>query len=294
MNQTLLTRTVDASGVIYVSTPVVFDADPAKSIDPIVKGTINTLQAAAQAGAKRYVLSSSSKGAESTVYNIPHTLTKESYNYEDLRKAREEPIVDTFERAVSVYSAGRAAAELAFWDWVKTNNPPFTANVVVPDGNFGRVLGVSHMNGNFTTSCAMLKNALAGEREGVFPYVGKLKNNAGNDVFTHSVLIGYLIDVQDSARLLVAAVALQSLSNERIFAYYLHYTWNDLRRRVREIYPHRTDIVQGEDYEDLGRDLGNADKLIQEAEQILRQVGQTGFHDLDSILRDFVESCYPE
>jgi nucleoside-diphosphate-sugar epimerase len=171
----MLTLTVDASGVIYVSTPIVFDADPAKSIDPIVKGTINTLQAAAQAGVKRYVLSSSSKGVESTVYNTPHTLTKDSYNYKDLHKAREEPVVDNFERAVIAYSGGRAAAELAFWDWIKTNNPPFTANVVVPDGSFGRVLGFDQIQGNLTTSCGMLKGALAGEPGLITPYVGKLK-----------------------------------------------------------------------------------------------------------------------
>lgn len=174
MKARLLTWIVtDASGVIYVSTPIVFDADPAKAVDPIVKGTINTLEAAAKAGVKRYVLSSSSKAVESTVYNVPHTLTTESYNHEDLRIAREEPIVNTFDRAVSVFSGGRVAAELAFWDWIKTNNPPFTANVIVPDGNFGRVLGFAPLKGSLTTPSLMLKAALSGAREGVFPYVGK-------------------------------------------------------------------------------------------------------------------------
>lgn len=286
----------DASGVIYVSTPIVFDADPAKAVDPIVKGTINTLEAAAKAGVKRYVLSSSSKAVESTVYNVPHTLTTESYNHEDLRIAREESIVNTFDRAVSVFSGGRVAAELAFWDWIKTNNPPFTANVIVPDGNFGRVLGFAPLKGSLTTPSLMLKAALSGAREGVFPYVGKQKPNFHFGIFlslTPKLSLGYLIDVQDSARLMVAAVASQSLSNERIFAYYLHYTWNELRQRVRELYPDRTDIVKGDDYEDLGRDLGDADALIRRAEEILRQVGQAGFNDLDGILRDYVDSCYP-
>jgi nucleoside-diphosphate-sugar epimerase len=47
--------------VIYVSTLVLFDTDPAKVIGPTVNGTINTPEAAARAGVKRYVLAGSLK-----------------------------------------------------------------------------------------------------------------------------------------------------------------------------------------------------------------------------------------
>jgi hypothetical protein len=66
-----------------------------------------------------------------------------------------------------MYSAGRTAAELAFWHWLKTNNPPFVANCVVPDGIFGRVLDVKHVNMGFTSSLAMLKRVLAGSSDGI-------------------------------------------------------------------------------------------------------------------------------
>ncbi|PLB49885.1 NAD(P)-binding protein [Aspergillus steynii IBT 23096] len=262
------------AGVIYVSTPVIFSPDQTQAIDRVVKGTINTLEAAARAGVKRYVLSSSSKAVESTVYNVPHVLDVSTFNYDDLQKAREEPTVPTFERALRVYSAGRTAAELAFWDWIKNNNPPFVANVVVPDGNFGRVLDIEHTNTGPTSSVGMLKRVLAGEREGIFPYVG------------------YLIDVQDTARLLVAALSLSSVAGERIFAYNSHYTWNELRHRVRRLFPDRPEIITGEDYEDIGRDLGNADDLIQRSEALLREVGQPSFTAVDDMLRDFVSSVY--
>lgn len=109
-------------------------------VEPVVKGTINSLEAAARAGVKRYVLSSSSKAVESTNYNHPHQITSSMFNYEAIRKACCEPNVDDIDRFVNVYSASRALAELAFWSWVGTNQPSFVANCVVPDGQFGRAL----------------------------------------------------------------------------------------------------------------------------------------------------------
>ncbi|KAH9909326.1 putative aldehyde reductase 2 [Xylariomycetidae sp. FL2044] len=271
-----------AAGVIYVSTPVIFDADPARVIEPIVRGTLNTLEAAARAGSvQRYVLSSSSKAVEETVVNRPHVLTTETFNYEALRRAREEPpppssgvAGDTFARRWTVYCASRTAAELAFWEWVRAHRreAPFVANVVVADGNFGRAI---QRDGGEKTSTGMLRRALAGESEGV------LKD------------VGYLVDVQDMARLLVAALALPSLVEERIFAYYRHYTWNELRQRVRELYPDRHDIVTGEDLDITGRDEGDASALTARAEALLQEVGQPGFTSVDTMLRDFVESFYP-
>ncbi|KAL4941756.1 hypothetical protein BDV06DRAFT_235888 [Aspergillus oleicola] len=266
-----------ASGIIYVSVPVAISPDPAVAVTPIVETVLNALSAAAQAGIPRFVLNSSSKAVETTIYDTPHTITKESFNYAEISRAQDEPIVPTPGRALTVYSAGRASAELAFWDWVKENKdeyPGFVANCVVPDANFGRVFEPNHTGTGPATSVGMLKKALSGEREGVMP------------------LVGYLIDTQGTARLLVAALVLPDITNERIFAFYQHYAWNELRRRVRELYPDRHDLVLGEDYEDLGRDIGNAEELISRAEEILRQVGQDGFSSMDALLKGYIESFY--
>lgn len=147
--------------VVYVSTPVIFGTDTTKVVDPLVRGTINTLKAAAEAGIKRYVYLSSSKAVESCVYNVPHKISVDTFNREAIRLAsEEEPAEFSLERAVAVFGASRATSELAFWSWVKENNPPFVANCVVPDGNFGRVLGADRTN---ITSVGMLKRALAGD-----------------------------------------------------------------------------------------------------------------------------------
>ncbi|KAL4880191.1 NAD(P)-binding protein [Aspergillus karnatakaensis] len=267
----------DATGVIYVSVPIALSPDPAVAIDPIVKGVLNTLNAACKFPTiKRFVLNSSSKAVESTVFNHPHKLTKETFNRVEIDKARNEPTVLTPERVGTAYSAGRAASELAFWDWVEEHKGRvgFVANAVVPDANFGRVLDAEHTGTGPATSVGMLERALKGSKEGVLPWVG------------------YLIDTQDTARLLVAALALPTIANERIFAFNLHYVWNDLRAKVRELYPKRKDLVLGEDYEDIGRDIGDASEPIARAEEILREVGQDGYTSLDGILRDYVESFY--
>ncbi|KAI3574561.1 hypothetical protein IWW34DRAFT_854714 [Fusarium oxysporum f. sp. albedinis] len=228
-----------AKGVIYVSTPTIQNADPSKVVEPVIKGTINRLEAAARAGVKRYVLSSSSKAVESINYNHPHHVTSSMFNCEAIRKACCEPYVDGLDRFMDVYSASRALAELEFWSSVGTNQPPVVANCVVPDGQFGRALDPE----NTASTFRMLKGAAE----------------------------AYYTDVQDAARLLVAAVALPSLVNERIFAYCHNSTWNELRYKIRLISPKGEKLVKGEDQAVKGRDVSNVDGLIKRAESVLRE-----------------------
>ncbi|KAL6824625.1 hypothetical protein J3E69DRAFT_381501 [Trichoderma sp. SZMC 28015] len=238
-----------AAMVVYVSTPTIFGPDPTQVIDPVVKGTINTLKAAAQA-----------------------KISVDTYNHEDLRKAREEPTVPTVERAMTVYGASRAAAELAFWSWVKENNPPFVANCVVPDGNFGRVLDAEQPNG---TSVGMLKRVLDGD-------------------WSRVMTLAWIINVEDCALLMVAAAVLPSIANERIFAYYKQATWNEMRAKVRQLYPDRPELVKGEDSDVVGRDLSTADEVVKRAEEVLKELGRPGFISVDDTIRDFVDTVYKE
>jgi hypothetical protein len=103
----------------------------------------------------------------------------------------------------------------------------------------------------------------------------------------------FYMDVQDSARLLVAAVASATINHERIFAYYVNRTWNDWRKKVRELFPDRPELVQGEDQLVPGRDLSYAPEPIARAEELLRGVGQPGYASEDDIIRDFVNSMFP-
>ncbi|KAB8233111.1 uncharacterized protein BDW43DRAFT_311520 [Aspergillus alliaceus] len=103
-----------AAGLIYVSTAIIFCPEPEKAVDPVERGTINTLEAASRAGVQRHVLSSSSKAVEATVYDQPHKITVDTFNYEGLRNAGEGHTVESLDSSWSVYSASRAAVELTF------------------------------------------------------------------------------------------------------------------------------------------------------------------------------------
>lgn len=275
-----------ALGVIYTSTPIIFDQDPAKAVKPVVRGTINTLEAAARAGIKRYVLSGSSKAVETTVYNQPHRITEKMYNYDAIIKMCCEPVVDSWERKLNVYSASRALAELAFWSWIGNHEPGFAANCVVPDGQFGRVLDTDHI----ASSGNMLRNAMEGKWDEVFPHLGQLASKTSlSALLITDLSLGYYIDVQDTARLLVAALASAEISNERIFAYRYNASWNDLRQRISEMQG-SLEVVKGGNQGLEGRDLSDASRSISRAEAILRHVGRPGFTSEESLLRDWLKS----
>ncbi|KAK3627915.1 hypothetical protein LTR56_018905 [Elasticomyces elasticus] len=264
--------TIGAAGVIYVSTPVLFDTDPAKVIGPTVNGTINTLEAAARAGVKRYVLAGSSKAIATTTYNIPYTLSTRMYNYDSILESFSPPAgKSSFERSLNLYSAARTLAELAFWSWIAKNKPAFTANSVVPDGNFGRMLASKDSDASTKSSVGALKAALAGQWD-----ASPLK-------------LGYYIDVQDTARLLVAGIALTSVANERILAYNSQASWNTFRQDIRAIRP---ELVTGNDEDVTGMEISDAHEDSQRAENILREVGQPGFVGKSDMLRDFVNTVY--
>lgn len=86
-----------------------------------------------------------------------------------------------------MYSAGRTLAELAFWSWLKENNPPFVANCIVPDGQFGRVLDVEHLNVGDASSTGQLKRALPGDWQKVGFPLGKRPLATVLWCFVHSV-----------------------------------------------------------------------------------------------------------
>lgn len=156
-----------------MSVPTIFDPNAEKVVDPLIRGITNSLAAAA-AGIQRYVLNSSSKAVDATDYGRPRwELTVDTFNQEAIKDIRLGPVDASFARIVTVYGAARALSELAFWDWIKTNNPHFIANCVVPDGQFGRVLYQYMVEHDISTN-GQLKNALLGNWSAIGLPLGKI------------------------------------------------------------------------------------------------------------------------
>lgn len=164
-----------ASGVIFVSVPTIFNPDPSKVVDPLIRGLINSLEAAKAANVKRYVLNSSSKAVDSADYSRPaRELTVDTFNHEAIEDMRNgDPTDVSFGRIVEVYSAARALHELAFWDWLKKNDEaPFVANCLVPDGQFGRVMDMYNVE-HGVSSNGQLKNVMEGNWAAIGLQLGK-------------------------------------------------------------------------------------------------------------------------
>lgn len=164
-----------ASGVIFVSVPTIFNPDPSKVVDPLIRGLINSLEAAKAANVKRYVLNSSSKAVDSADYSRPaRELTVDTFNHEAIEDMRNgDPTDVSFGRIVEVYSAARALHELAFWDWLETNDEvPFVANCLVPDGQFGRVMDMYNVE-HGVSSNGQLKNVMEGNWAAIGLQLGK-------------------------------------------------------------------------------------------------------------------------
>jgi hypothetical protein len=87
----------------------------------------------------------------------------------------------------------------------------------------------------------------------------------------------------------VAGIALTSVANERILAYNGQASWNTLRQDVRGFRP---DLVTGDDEDAIGMEISDAHEDSERAEEILRQVGRSGFTGKMDMLRDFVDSVY--
>lgn len=67
-----------------------------------------------------------------------------------------------------------------------------------------------------------------------------------------------------------------------------------MRAKVRELFPDRPELVQGNDQKISGRDLATAVRPVERAEGILKAIGQPGFVAEDDTIRDFVADMFLE
>ncbi|CZT25514.1 uncharacterized protein RCC_11247 [Ramularia collo-cygni] len=149
---------------------------------------------------KSFVYTSSSTASFSPVADKKMKITKDMFN-EAAMEAAYKPTASSFE----VYAASKTAAEKALWEAVKASPPSFQVATVLPDVNFGRIL---KPNDNSTGN-----------------WIPDLY--AGNE-FPMGDLAQWFVDVEDDAKLHVAALIDPECDGQRIFAFAEPYTRNDM------------------------------------------------------------------
>lgn len=79
--------------------------------------------------------------------------------------------------------------------------------------------------------------------------------------------IAWYVNVDDTARIHIAALACKSVRNERIFAYAKPFTWNEVLETLRKLYPSR---IFSDDIPDA--ELSNMRVSNERGEQLLRDI----------------------
>ncbi|OJD33987.1 nad dependent epimerase dehydratase [Diplodia corticola] len=253
------------SAVIHVASNVTLDPDTSKVFPTAVDGALSALKAANSEGTvKRFVLTSSSFAA-SMSNTSEQTVTKDSWNESSIRTLQADPPYPP-ERGVQVYAASKALSERAVWRFCHedaTKRPDLVVNAVLPSANFGKILGLDHQG--HASTAGFIKGLWYGTR---LEWLACIPPH-------------YFIDVQDAARLHVAATLHPAVADERIFGYAEPYNYDTLLNILRKQNPGRDFI---ENFQS-GRDSSVVDEPRARTEELLRELGRPGFTSLEESIR---------
>ncbi|KAF2138215.1 uncharacterized protein K452DRAFT_290798 [Aplosporella prunicola CBS 121167] len=251
----------DASAVVHVASVVNFDPDPTKVIPVAVEGAVNSLKAAnKEPSVKRYVLTSSSAAASLPNPDKEKLITRDTWNDESVQATKVDAPYPP-ELAMHTYAASKTLAEQAIWKFYNENQerrPDLVVNTVLPNMNFGKSLDYTNQG---APSTSKIIEAL---------WYGVDLDRAAQ--FGPQ----YFVDVQDVARLHVAAVIHPGVKGERIFGYAERFNHDAVLDILRKQNPER---------EFVPNFLSGTDRSVIElrgrAEQLLQELGRPGFTSME-------------
>jgi nucleoside-diphosphate-sugar epimerase len=258
-----------ASGLAHLATPVMHSYDPNEGIPLVVEGTLNALRAAAkEPSVKRVVLTSSSTAAASPQPNKVFTIDENTWNEDAIRAAWAPPPYEGLQRRLDVYSASKTQGEQAAWKFVESERPGFILNTVLPNANMGHILSIEHQG--YPSTAGWIQALWDG-----FQNHRDLSFNPPQ----------YYINVQDNARVHVAALIFDDVKSERLFSFAYPYTWNSILAVFRKLYPQRKFI---DDFRDLGQDLSKV--ANGRAEELVKRFGQSGWTSLEESVKAIADT----
>ncbi|KAE8159631.1 hypothetical protein BDV40DRAFT_233811 [Aspergillus tamarii] len=250
------------AGVVHVASDVSLKPDP-EIISKSVATTLTVLKAAAKHDTvSQFVLTSSASAASLPQPGQPGiNIDSTTWNDGAVRSAW-DPSVPLAHKPYLVYAASKTESEREAWNWVKQSKPNFDFNTVLPGTVFGRILH-PEIGGS---TMALVRNLLSGNRAGI-DYVSPQ----------------WFVDVEDTARLHVAALLDGRVKSERLFAFATPYNWTDVVDILRKVFPLNSSIPQP--LENEPRDLSLVGPSVR-AESLIKEFwGRDGWTGLgESIL----------
>lgn len=249
------------TGVAHVASDMSDSPDPNKVIPTVINGALNALSAAAnEPSIKRFVFTSSSTAILIPRLNEEFTITTDQWNDAAVAAAWAPPPY-TPDRAFTVYAASKTQAERATWEFIRSKTPPFAFNAVLPNLNMGTILSPQQPA---STGAAVKTVFETGHVEEIAQRYGPQ----------------WMVDVQDTARLHVAALIDPDVKNQRILAFAHPFNFNDVLACLRKLAPGKNFPP---DVEGLGRDLSRLDN--RPGADLLRKFGRKGWVRLEESVR---------
>lgn len=264
--------------MIHSAAVVTFKPDPNEVIPESIAGVTSILRSAAkESSVKSFVFTSSSMAAAGGVPgpNKHLSISASTWNDEQITEAwsvTSAPFPPTHNAVV--YGASKAEAEKAVWKFVKEEKPPFKVNTILPDANMGRILS-SQGSPSTSSWMGMFYNGAVDFVKGL--PLRKLCCPFALEATRINRCIEWYVNVEDTARIHVAALASKEVQNERIFAYAAPYNWSQVRAIIQKLRPSKI-LPEAT----LSEELSNTKVSNERGEQLLKDIfGLPGWTSLE-------------
>jgi nucleoside-diphosphate-sugar epimerase len=217
----------DCEGVAHVASDLSFSPDP----NVVITGCVNGIKAILEEARKepsitRFVYTSSSNAATRPLVGDTRHVDSSSWNEDITEEAWAPPPYGT-ERAYAVYAASKVACERAAWEFVRHEKPGFTFNTVLPNYTSGIILQPLSVPGAGSTA-RWVRDVFDHPFEE--DYVTKLRDQDPQ----------WQVDVEDIAKLHLAALTFDDVSGERLFGFAHRFNYNSFLQTFRSLAPEQT------------------------------------------------------
>lgn len=272
--------------VAHVASDLSFSADPNDVITGCVEAVKGVMRAAAaEPGVQRVVYTSSSNAATNPLVRPKRSASEtgdadqnqnegiwridsDSWNDTILETAWAPPPY-TSERAYAVYAASKVACERAAWNFIRSEKPEFVLNSVLPNYTTGCILQSRSMPGAGSTA-RWVRDAY--ERPFEEEYISKIRDQQAQ----------WQVDVEDVARLHLAALLHDDVVGERLLAFGTAFNYEEFLKVFREMAPERLFPVP----EDVEGEMWPATVVeTSRSVELLKRFGQNGWTSFDESVR---------